>query len=428
MKNYIDFIYNMSVSYYNEALIDARQHNLSKAIYKLEKSIKIDKRNIMAHNLIALIYMEIGNYYLAEKHLRISQSLSDNQIANEYLKEIEKQKYLEVYDKSVKNYNEALILANNKEYKQAIDKLRIAIYDNPKFIECKNLMILLLIHMSEFSEAKVMILDVLKTDSTNEKASIYNYFIENKDKANDLVIRKRRDVFIENITPEFKTVGTYNEERESPFVYINLILGILLGMLITIFLINPYLNSKKSNDLSETNNNLSAKLDQKNSEILLLNDKISEKDAKIKRLEKDLKKYKDNEKVFETEQLVITANNIYRTNPEEAIEKLLEVDEKYIKDDGIQNKYSNLKENLFKNYSKKYFDQGYAYHTQGNFKEAIKYYSKSVKLFETDENLYFLANVYRQSGDSKNANKLYNKIIKNYPDSNKAVKAKQFLK
>lgn len=428
MKNYIDFIYNMSVSYYNEALIDARQHNLSKAIYKLEKSIKIDKRNIMAHNLIALIYMEIGNYYLAEKHLRISQSLSDNQIANEYLKEIEKQKYLEVYDKSVKNYNEALILANNKEYKQAIDKLRIAIYDNPKFIECKNLMILLLIHMSEFSEAKVMILDVLKTDSTNEKASIYNYFIENKDKANDLVIRKRRDVFIENITPEFKTVGTYNEERESPFVYINLILGILLGMLITIFLINPYLNSKKSNDLSETNNNLSAKLDQKNSEILLLNDKISEKDAKIKRLEKDLKKYKDNEKVFETEQLVITANNIYRTNPEEAIEKLLEVDEKYIKDDGIQNKYNNLKENLFKNYSKKYFDQGYAYHTQGNFKEAIKYYSKSVKLFETDENLYFLANVYRQSGDSKNANKLYNKIIKNYPDSNKAVKAKQFLK
>lgn len=428
MKNYIDFIYNMSVSYYNEALIDARQHNLSKAIYKLEKSIKIDKRNIMAHNLIALIYMEIGNYYLAEKHLRISQSLSDNQIASEYLKEIEKQKYLEVYDKSVKNYNDALILANKKEYKQAIDKLRIAIYDNPKFIECKNLMILLLIHMSEFSEAKVMILDVLKTDSTNEKASIYNYFIENKDKANDLVIRKRRDVFIENITPEFKTVGTYNEERESPFVYINLILGILLGMLITIFLINPYLNSKKSNDLSETNNNLSAKLDQKNSEILLLNDKISEKDAKIKRLEKDLKKYKDNEKVFETEQLVTTANNIYRTNPEEAIEKLLEVDEKYIKDDGIQNKYSNLKENLFKNYSKKYFDQGYAYHTQGNFKEAIKYYSKSVKLFETDENLYFLANVYRQSGDSKNANKLYNKIIKNYPDSNKAVKAKQFLK
>ena len=54
------------------------------------------------------------------------------------------------------------------------------------------------------------------------------------------------------------------------------------------------------------------------------------------------------------------------------------------------------------------------------------------RLFSYDETngdaLYILGNAYKKKGDSKNAIKIYNQVIELFPNTEKARRAKDYLK
>jgi len=61
--------------YYNEGLSRASVRNLSGAIDSLNKSLRYNKMNIKARNLLGLVYLEVGEMVSALSEWVISRSL-----------------------------------------------------------------------------------------------------------------------------------------------------------------------------------------------------------------------------------------------------------------------------------------------------------------------------------------------------------------
>ena len=91
----------ISNSYYNLGLQQAEVRNLSGAVESLKNSLKFNKYNIAARNLLGLVYHEMGETVAALSEWVISQSYQpDDNLANGYLDEIQKNSGQVGYDQS----------------------------------------------------------------------------------------------------------------------------------------------------------------------------------------------------------------------------------------------------------------------------------------------------------------------------------------
>ena len=105
-------------AYYNLGLERAGQRDLTGAAMALKKSLRFDKYQTDARNLLGLIYNETGEVGSALTQWVISLNLQEkNNLAEEYLRRVHEDKgYLELADQSAKKFNQALGHAvNNNE-------------------------------------------------------------------------------------------------------------------------------------------------------------------------------------------------------------------------------------------------------------------------------------------------------------------------
>ena len=103
-------VIRISNSYYNIGLEQASVRNLSSAVISLKNSLKFNKYNIDARNLLGLVYCEMGETVAALSEWVISRSYQpENNIANRYLDEIQKNRgQLDAVNQTIKKYNQAL--------------------------------------------------------------------------------------------------------------------------------------------------------------------------------------------------------------------------------------------------------------------------------------------------------------------------------
>ena len=79
-------IMHVSNMYYNEGLERAGVRDLSGAINSLRQSLKFNKNNIEARNLLGLVYFEMGEVVAALSEWVISKNLRpDKNIADDYI-------------------------------------------------------------------------------------------------------------------------------------------------------------------------------------------------------------------------------------------------------------------------------------------------------------------------------------------------------
>ena len=77
---------------------------------------------------------------------------------------------------------------------------------------------------------------------------------------------------------------------------------------------------------------------------------------------------------------------------------------------------------------KKYKDQGLNAYGAGNYEEAITYLEKALDIGTQDsETLIFLAQAYEKKGDTGIANKWYKKVIDDFPGTQYATLAKNYM-
>ena len=141
---------------YNDGLDKASVRDLSGAIASLKESIKLNKNNIDARNLLGLVYFEMGEAVSALGEWVISQNLRPKKnIANDYIDMIQNnQARLDGINQTIKKYNQALAYCWQDSQDLAVIQLKKVLSNNPKYVRAHQLLALLYMNTEEWEKAR----------------------------------------------------------------------------------------------------------------------------------------------------------------------------------------------------------------------------------------------------------------------------------
>lgn len=447
LKNYRRVV-SLSNIYYNKGLSQAKVRDLSGAVSSLKLSLQFNKLNTNARNLLGLIYLEEGEIVSALSEWVISKHYqSENNDAEDYIKLIQSNpNKLETYNQTIRKYNSALNSAKHGDEDMAIIQLKKVVNLNPKFIRAHQLLALLYM-MTGKKDNRVKALKLLrnisKIDVTN--TTTLRYMKELSDvhlrgespKPQPKPAKKEPERrTLPQVDPDaYKTITPYKEERPSIMPFINIIVGIVIGLALMYFLIIPHM---KSNEVQNANDNFKQYSEQQaadDSDSSSLKSKNESLQKEIDGLKSQLKEIQgdlntdDGKTILDVYNSLFSSASSYLANDtENAAKKLLDIDENTLKDEYAKKVYNKIKENTFAVMSENLYQQGYSYYDSGDYGNAIKTLKEAVKYNETNvKAIYFLGRGYQKQQKYDKAKKYYDTIVNDYPDSDKVALAKSKL-
>ena len=427
-------LYKISNRCYNEGLEKAKVRDLSGAIVSLQNSLKINKRNTDARNLLGLIYSEMGEIVDALSEWVISNHLQpENNLATGYLSYFQNNPTrLDAAEQVVKKYNTSLKLAKAGSYDLAVIQLKKLISLNSKHIKGLQLLGLLNIKSGNLPQAKKYLKMMLKVDAMNPAAMLYLKEIQGKDAGEDKTEDVDADRLVLNARESFAPTSAYRENKHGILPWINLLLGIVLGMAFFMVAIVPGIRAKSVENkkaeivsLNETLAKTNAEFDSMTSENAELKKKVETLETKNKQLSETVKKPENNEYGA----LAEAAAYYTMEDNAKAAEALLKVDKTTLKDKNLLNLYNQLSAKVFEEQSAKLFQEGYNTYNRGKYEDALKIFETSLKMNTANvDSVYFTGRCYDRLSDKEKAVEWYNKVINEFGNTQRAVEAKRRLR
>lgn len=236
----------MSNTYYNMGLTKAQNRDLQGAAIFLRQSVKLDKYNTNARNLLGLVYMEMGEIVQAMAEWLISQSFQpENNLANVYIKSISSnQNRLAVINQSIRKFNIALKEAKNGNDDVAIIQLKRVILQNPNLVKAQQLLALLLMKDGQVGRARKILKKSLKIDKCNPLTLKYMRAAE------EMIDIRRREAGKSAKKKEMEDrpylsgddviiPQGFLEQKSGIYTVFNVLAGIVVGILAFYFLVVP---------------------------------------------------------------------------------------------------------------------------------------------------------------------------------------------
>lgn len=431
-------LYKISNRCYNEGLEKAKARDLSGAVVSLQNSLKINKKNTEARNLLGLIYSEMGEIVDALSEWIISSHFEpENNLATGYLSYFQNNPTrLDAAGQVVKKYNASLKLAKSGSYDLAIIQLKKLISLNGKHIKGLQLLGLLNIKAGNISQAKKYLKMILKVDTMNPLAMMYLKEIKGQNAGEDKTEDVDADKLVLNARESFAPISAYRDNKHGILPWISLLFGIVLGMAFFMIAIVPGIRAKSIENkkaeivsLNETMAKTNAELDSVSSENAELKKQVEALETKNKQLSENTKKTENNNNNNSYGTLAEAAAYFTMEDNAKAAEALLGVDKASLKDKNMLNLYNQLSAKIFVQQSTKLFQEGYNLYNRGKYEEALKVFETSLKMNkENVDSIYFTGRCYDRQADKTKAAEWYNKVINEYGNTQRAVEARRRLR
>ena len=147
----------------------AQMRELTSAADSLRHSLKLNKNNIKARNLLGLVYFEMGDAVAALSEWVISKNLQPTiNIADDYLSAIKKNSTrLDTINQTIKKYNQALLYAQQNSSDLAIIQLKKVLNLNPNLVKGHLLLALLYMKENEYEKAVKPLKKAMSIDKSN---------------------------------------------------------------------------------------------------------------------------------------------------------------------------------------------------------------------------------------------------------------------
>lgn len=428
----------LSALYYNEGLKRAKIRDLTGAIICLKNSLKLNKLNTDARNLLGLIYSEMGDTVASLGEWVISRHFNDeNNPCEEYLSYFQRNPTrLDGANKVIKKYNSAIKSLHTDSEDLAIIQLKKVIALNPRHVKALQLLSLLYIKNKRYSEAAKHLKTAKKIDVCNPTTLLYL----NELKAVSGITEKTVEVKPERVlfadSDSFAPASSYKEDKPSVLPWINLVLGIALGAAFFAVAMLPGIKAKSvegklaeivslNESLSEANNSLSqleSRNDELSKEIESLKRKYQSTEAK-----KEEKK-KEEEKEYKKE-LIDAANFFMLGDEKQAAESLIKIDKEKLKEKESLALYNNLTGKVFEKQALALFNEGRSWYNKGRFDKATPILTESYKMNSQNvETVYYLGRAYDRLGEKEKAKEWYTKVIDEFGTTARASDAKYKLR
>lgn len=431
-----DYICKASNMYYNSGLEKAKVRDLSGAIEALKKSLQLNKKNTQARNLLGLVYYEMGEVVNALSEWVVSKHFEEkNEMADRYIKAIQDNpSRLESINQTIKKYNQALIYAKQGSSDLAILQLEKVTSLNPRFVRSYQLLALLYMQAGNNKKAAKALSKALKIDRNNTVTLKYKKELSDeygvKEEKEEL-LPKDRSIFHEqeNGGQTFASFS-YKEERFNFWPYVNFFIGALLGVLVVYYLIVPTVKKEVSAEYEskfKTYSDDMANQDITSNAIKRENEELNGQVEKLSKEIEELKAQGQKEAVYDDFYKAISY--YIDGKEEEAAKQLADVKESALENKNAKAIYTTIKSTAFKEAAETLAEEGRVTYNKGKYDEALKTLEEALKLDPANTKaIYFVGRVYHRQGDKEKAAEYYNKIINEYPDSERVTEAKRRLR
>lgn len=434
----------ISNRFYNEGLERANVRDLTGAITSLRQSLKFNKNNVEARNLLGLVYFETGEVVAALSEWVISKNLRPRKnIADDYIDMIQtNQNRLDIINQTIKKYNQALTYCNQDSLDLAVIQLKKVLSLNPKFIRAHQLLALLYINSEEWEKAKWELTKCLEIDTNNIATLRYlkevdEMLVPEEGAKNSSKKQKKTEEIIKYQSGNETIIQSVNvKDGKGVTSLLNLGIGLVIGIAIAFFLILPARIQNAKANIDDELRKVSEQSDAKTATIDELQQQLEELQEANSNLQQDLSAYMGTDGTLQSVDSLMKAASAYLTNPEEitvVADYLDEIDmenseEEMETSEAFDNLYNTLLALVGPGIAESYYNDGYEAYRQENYEDAIPNLEKAFKYDATNgEALYNLANAYYRIGNEDKARETYLQIIDLFPGTEKASKSEAFL-
>lgn len=434
----------ISNRFYNEGLERANVRDLTGAIASLRQSLKFNKNNVEARNLLGLVYFETGEVVAALSEWVISKNLRPRKnIADDYIDMIQtNQNRLDIINQTIKKYNQALTYCNQDSLDLAVIQLKKVLSLNPKFIRAHQLLALLYINSEEWEKAKRELTKCLEIDTNNIATLRYlkevdEMLVPEEGAKNSSKKQKKTEEIIKYQSGNETIIQSVNvKDGKGVTSLLNLGIGLVIGIAIAFFLILPARIQNAKANIDDELRKVSEQSDAKTATIDELQQQLEELQEANSNLQQDLSAYMGTNGTLQSVDSLMKAAGAYLTNPEEitvVADYLDEIDmenseEEMETSEAFDNLYNTLLALVGPGIAESYYNDGYEAYRQENYEDAIPNLEKAFKYDATNgEALYNLANAYYRIGNEDKARETYLQIIDLFPGTEKASKSEAFL-
>lgn len=436
----------MSNRFYNDGLEKATVRDLSGAIVSLRQSLKFNKNNIDARNLLGLVYFEMGEVVSALGEWVISKNLRPQKnIADDYIDMIQtNQARLDAINQTIKKYNQALTYCYQDSQDLAVIQLKKVLSYNPKYVRAHQLLALLYIISEEWEKAHRELQKCCQIDTNNTTTLRYMKEVEHMLMPEEAVkSASKKKVSKENVVRyqsgnETIIQPVNMKETKGVSTLLNLGLGVIIGVAIACFLILPGQIQNAKADINKELRAVSEQSDAKTATIDELEQKVQKLTDDNTQLTEELASYQGTDGTLKATDGLMMAVDAYLKDPNDiqTIAVYLEaLDEDENSEDAGQDKteafnalYDDFIELIGERLVDYYYNAGYTSYRADDYEAAIPNLARAYQYDNTNgDALYHLANSYRRSGDEDKAKELYAEVIDNFPDTEIANRSETYL-
>lgn len=410
-------IYRMSNRFYNDGLEKARVRDLTGAVRSLNMSLRCNKANIEARNLLGLVYYELGETVNALSEWVISKSMfSDGNPASDYLSRVQKSAaQLENTNQTIRKFNQSLTYCRQGNYDLAVIQLKKVLSLNPRMVKGHQLLALLYMREERFDLAMRSLRHAEQIDTNNTNTMRYMQECREHLKANGKLKPQKAE-------EETVTYQSGNDIIIRPAKFtdhtavrtvVNLLIGAAIGVAVVSFLVVPGIRQRMNADAVD--------------QVVEANQTISAKDQTIQNLEDEIASM--DEEVADAESAIDSANekteaysqllNAYVSYAEEdyttAGELLADVDRDLL-DTDEQAVYDSMMEVVESAVLQAAWEEGRSVYGTGDYETAITLFltvAETDPAYEEGELAYYLAFAYNYLEDYENALKWFNVAAEN---------------
>lgn len=438
-------ILSMSNRFYNDGLEKATVRDLSGAVVSLRQSLKFNKNNIDARNLLGLVYFEMGETVAALSEWVISKNLRPKKnIADDYIDMIQtNQGRLDAINQTIKKYNQALAYCYQDSLDLAVIQLKKVLSYNPKYVQAHQLLALLYINSEEWEKANRELVKCIQVDANNTTTLRYlkevKHMLMPEEAVKSSPKKKQAEDVVRYQSGNETIIQPVNmKETKGVSSLLNLGIGLVIGVAIACFLILPGKIQNAKAGINDELRVVSEQSDAKTATIDELEQKVANLTEDKTRLEEELSAYEGTSGDLKVTDGLMMAVSSYLTNPEdietialylEAVEEEEAAEEGEVsKTDAFQVLYDELLELVGEKLVEHYYVAGYESYRGEDYEEAIPNLQRAYRYDNTKvEALFYLANSYHRSGSDDVAKETYAQVIDNFPDTEFASKSETYL-
>lgn len=433
-------VIHVSNMYYNEGLEKAGVRDLTGAVLSLRQSLKFDKTNIKARNLLGLVYFEMGEVVSALNEWVISKNMSpEKNIADEYINKIQSNSArLESINQTIKKFNRALALCNQDSKDLAVIQLKKVLSMNPRFIRAHQLLALLYMERREWDRAERELRRCMEIDRNNLQTMRYLKEVEQvltPEDGGKLPAKRKKDEAVRYQSENeiiIQPLNVKEPKRSGVSTLLNIGIGLVIGVAAVYYMAVPAAQKKVRNEDQQIITKISEESDAKTARIQELEARAENLNGQIEELQGQIEGYVGEEGTLQTIDALLQIAASYNETGDihvaaselEEIAGQVNIEEM---SEGYQRLYQSVLTSIGPDLAAEYYNEGNTAYWMNNYAEAIPPLEKAVYYDASHmEALYLLGQAYRMNGNNVEAIAAYDKLIELFPDTQRARSAKQF--